>query len=457
MGCVESRPEVSDMNATVFQVESFDDNGQRHRSVRLEVTDSNLMLYNKNKTAIRWPLRCLRRYGFDGETFTFESGRRCTTGPGIYTYRCRRAQELFNMLQLKIQRIAEQSIHDDQIPAHVPDDYLSPIAVNNRLRFNSMVISGPVATTRTHHIGVTNTVVPSLVGGSNAVHSPVASPHTPVSPANGTLYINNIVLVHDNLNEVERGSLAPPSTPAHNTRSESVTSVWLNCKEKSATFINSDERPLSHISSNSYRSVSSSHMSFVDRPVSFVGPVETFNLGQQSVALTSCEVNIVNLSRTPEVVDSASHVYMNIGTDNRRDLDRLYANMDFDKDSPAAPPRLSITTGSAGSCSSHSGTTTTTDTTQPNSNVNYIVVDVDKGSDSSQVPPFSPIESITSALPESPPTRSVNDRYATIDFERTEALTNTAKMANCHANGGRHNSTFSGIINLPHHNSSYSE
>jgi hypothetical protein len=132
---------------------------------------------------------------------------------------------------------------------------------------------------------------------------------------------------------------------------------------------------------------------------------------------------------------------MNIGSDNRKDLDRLYANMGFDKEIPNVPPRLSVTTGSAGSGSSQSGTTTT-DITQPTSQINYIVVDVDKSSDSSQVPPFSPIGSITSGLPESPPCRSVAGRYATIDFERTEALTNTAKLANCHANGGRHNSVF---------------
>lgn len=470
---MESRADVNDMHASIFQVESFDASGQRHRSARLEVTNSNLVLYNKNKMAIRWPLRCLRRYGFDGETFTFESGRRCTTGPGIYTYRCRRAQDLFNMLQLKIQRIAEQSLHQDQqqLTALIPDDYLSPISANNRLRSDSLLASGgPIITPAVPQMGVLSAILPAPAvvsppssGGAMMVHSPVASLHTPVSPANGRYHLNNLVLVHDNLNEVEVGSSAPPSTPAHDdTRSESVGSVWFNCNDKTVTYLNSNDATLPHASSNSHRPISSSSMNFVDRGHNFVASASNTSItsGHSVVPLDSYDISMAGFNRT-DIPDLANHVYMNIGTDNRRDLERLYANMGFDKDIPSMPPRLSlsVTTGSAGSGSSHSGTTTTTDTTQPNSssNVNYIMVDIDKGSDSSQVPPFSPIGSITSALPESPPTRAVNDRYATIDFERTEALTKTAKMANCHANGGRHNSTFSGIIILPHHNSSYSE
>ena len=34
--------------------------------------------------------------------FSFESGRRCPTGPGIYAFRCTRAQNLFNLLQSRV-------------------------------------------------------------------------------------------------------------------------------------------------------------------------------------------------------------------------------------------------------------------------------------------------------------------------------------------------------------------
>ena len=35
----------------------------------------------------RWPLRCLRRYGAEADVFSFESGRKCETGAGIYAFR----------------------------------------------------------------------------------------------------------------------------------------------------------------------------------------------------------------------------------------------------------------------------------------------------------------------------------------------------------------------------------
>lgn len=33
---------------------------------------------------------------------SFEAGRRCPTGPGIYAFRCSRAENLFNLLQSRV-------------------------------------------------------------------------------------------------------------------------------------------------------------------------------------------------------------------------------------------------------------------------------------------------------------------------------------------------------------------
>lgn len=62
----------------------------------------------KGKEPIHWPLRCLRRYGFDAELFSFESGRRCPTGSGIYAFKCRHAEALFNLVQESIQRAGQE-------------------------------------------------------------------------------------------------------------------------------------------------------------------------------------------------------------------------------------------------------------------------------------------------------------------------------------------------------------
>lgn len=77
--------------------------GQEPFSGQLEVSSTNLTLYRKRKPPTQWPLQCLRRYGYENDTFIFEAGRRCKTGEGIYSFRCRRADVLFNLLQDYIQ------------------------------------------------------------------------------------------------------------------------------------------------------------------------------------------------------------------------------------------------------------------------------------------------------------------------------------------------------------------
>ncbi|KAL0266342.1 UNVERIFIED_CONTAM: hypothetical protein PYX00_008915 [Menopon gallinae] len=103
MGCISSKKEIDDIYPNVFQVMNVDEQGNRINPGQLEITDVDLVLYQQGKPPIKWPLRTLRRYGFDSEHFSFESGRRCQTGPGIYAFRCRRAEQLFNLLQSRIQ------------------------------------------------------------------------------------------------------------------------------------------------------------------------------------------------------------------------------------------------------------------------------------------------------------------------------------------------------------------
>ena len=47
---------------------------------------------------------------------SFESGRRCPTGPGIYAFRCSRAQNLFNLMQSRV-----RNPYIDDRPGPFPD------------------------------------------------------------------------------------------------------------------------------------------------------------------------------------------------------------------------------------------------------------------------------------------------------------------------------------------------
>ncbi|XP_069102805.1 fibroblast growth factor receptor substrate 2-like [Argopecten irradians] len=108
MGCMYSTADRSDRNSRTFRVYNVDENGDELNSGKIEVTDVDLILHQKGKDPIHWPLRCLRRYGCDQELFSFESGRRCPTGPGIYAFKCRRAESLFAAVQECIQRAGQQ-------------------------------------------------------------------------------------------------------------------------------------------------------------------------------------------------------------------------------------------------------------------------------------------------------------------------------------------------------------
>jgi len=112
MGCIGSRLSILRSwshssrhlrRQNIFQVLNVDDTGRQISPGKLEVTETNLVLHVRGKPALTWPLRCLRRYGYDDDLFSFESGRRCPTGAGIYAFKCHRAQSLFNLLQARIQ------------------------------------------------------------------------------------------------------------------------------------------------------------------------------------------------------------------------------------------------------------------------------------------------------------------------------------------------------------------
>ena len=107
MGCIYSRSDVN-QNRRVFRVYNVDDNGLELNAGKIEVGDQDLILYQKGKEPIRWPVRCLRRYGCDAELFSFESGRRCLTGPAIFAFKCQHAEELFNLVQECIQRAGQE-------------------------------------------------------------------------------------------------------------------------------------------------------------------------------------------------------------------------------------------------------------------------------------------------------------------------------------------------------------
>ncbi|XP_016068170.1 PREDICTED: fibroblast growth factor receptor substrate 3 isoform X2 [Miniopterus natalensis] len=94
-----NRDSIPDNHPTKFKVTNVDDEGVELGSGVMELTQSELVLHLHRREAVHWPYLCLRRYGYDSNLFSFESGRRCQTGQGIFAFKCSRAEEIFNLLQ----------------------------------------------------------------------------------------------------------------------------------------------------------------------------------------------------------------------------------------------------------------------------------------------------------------------------------------------------------------------
>uniref|UniRef100_A0A182QND0 IRS-type PTB domain-containing protein n=1 Tax=Anopheles farauti TaxID=69004 RepID=A0A182QND0_9DIPT len=125
MGCINSKRDNKDVHSNIFHVINVDNDGTELWSGKLEVTRVELTLYRKGRVPTKWPLKCLRRYGYNVDQFSFEAGRRCETGEGIYAFRCRRAEALFYTVQAYIQG----RIYNDE-NTNPNDPYPIPIATN---------------------------------------------------------------------------------------------------------------------------------------------------------------------------------------------------------------------------------------------------------------------------------------------------------------------------------------
>ena len=86
-----------------FKVKNINDEHQLVHKGHMTVNETDL-IYIDSKTHDRWewPLKYLRRYGCESNVFSFEAGRKCSSGEGLYAFTCDHANELFNLVARNI-------------------------------------------------------------------------------------------------------------------------------------------------------------------------------------------------------------------------------------------------------------------------------------------------------------------------------------------------------------------
>lgn len=104
----------------------------------------------------------MRRYGYDSDLFSFESGRRCMTGEGIYAFRCKRADELFRTLQEHLQRRAFMS-DENPITPGINGPHMGPRLSRGSIQPSNSV--GVVSVGAMPHQGNVNHIYPTAEDG----------------------------------------------------------------------------------------------------------------------------------------------------------------------------------------------------------------------------------------------------------------------------------------------------
>eukprot|EP00045_Choanoeca_perplexa_P012344 m.134224 g.134224 ORF g.134224 m.134224 type:complete len:192 (+) comp15972_c0_seq1:132-707(+) len=107
MGCAGSTESFPDERA--FPVTILNEKEEVLGKGTLTVTVDAMSLQQQGEAdSAVWELRYLRRFGFDKKYFSFEAGRRCTDGPGIWAVSTPKAEALFKMVDHYINKVKSQ-------------------------------------------------------------------------------------------------------------------------------------------------------------------------------------------------------------------------------------------------------------------------------------------------------------------------------------------------------------
>ncbi|XP_030638918.1 fibroblast growth factor receptor substrate 2b [Chanos chanos] len=213
----QDRESIPDNHQNKFKVVNVDDDGNELGAGIMELTEEELVLRTRKCEAVKWPYLCLRRYGYDSNLFSFESGRRCQTGQGIFAFKCARAEEIFNMLQDIMHNnsisVVEEPVFEPNPSQNEPEPSVTPrtpttpgstlpALPNGSLRYPSLGDASSHPSSR--HPSVGSTRLPSV--GEESTHPLLVGDET----LRGHTYVNTTGLLDD---QPSPSSVEPTAEP----------------------------------------------------------------------------------------------------------------------------------------------------------------------------------------------------------------------------------------------------
>ncbi|NWS42422.1 DOK1 protein, partial [Probosciger aterrimus] len=129
-----SRDEVNTFWVTVQRTEAAERCELRGAYVLKAERDSLVLKDPRtNEILYVWPYRLLRRYGRDKVMFSFEAGRRCSSGPGNFTFETKQGNEIFRLVEASIREQKAQVEENRQSCGSLDSDSPSVVLIRQAL------------------------------------------------------------------------------------------------------------------------------------------------------------------------------------------------------------------------------------------------------------------------------------------------------------------------------------
>ncbi|KAH9413135.1 Phenylalanyl-tRNA synthetase, beta subunit, cytoplasmic [Dermatophagoides pteronyssinus] len=178
----------------IFEATYISMNGQRQPG-RIEITDNELVFHYGDNKRLDWPLKYLRGYGCNNGWFSFECGRKCSTGPGHHIFECSSADQLFDTL---VQQIGVMSNSINQNHNGINQQHLSHSQSHSQMSNDLVAISNNGPLSLHEYQNLSSFTNDPFRPGSNLDHvTPVNSqmPTTRSSSSTGVhTYLNSTVI-----------------------------------------------------------------------------------------------------------------------------------------------------------------------------------------------------------------------------------------------------------------------